>query len=437
MNFPKNFIWGAATASYQIEGATAEDGKGVSVWDTFSHTPGKVANGETGDISCDHYHKYKEDVALMKELGLQSYRFSLSWPRIIPDGDGKVNEKGLAFYDALIEELLANGITPFVTLFHWDLPEAMQQKGGFFWDGISDAFENYASVVVKHFGAKVSMYATLNEPQIVLNMGYHEGTHAPGEVHPEEELGPVMRNLLLCHGKAVRAIREANPDAKVSAASTGTLCYPSTDAKEDVDAAREATFSTTGYSRFFSHTWFLDPICLGENPFDLLELSEEDMEVIHQPIDFIGVNVYNGTEMNRDGYVERYTGFPRTAVGWPVTEEVMEYGFCFLYERYGLPIYITENGQACNDRIFTDGGVHDPDRIDFLERYLTYLSKAIERGADIRGYYHWSFMDNFEWAAGYAPRFGLVFVDYNDPDRRRIVKDSGYYYRDLIQKMKS
>lgn len=435
MKFPKEFIWGAATASYQIEGAAKEDGKGASVWDTFAHTQGKVANGETGDVACDHYHKYKEDVAMMKEMGLTSYRFSLCWPRIIPDGDGEINPRGFVFYDALVDELLANGITPYVTLFHWDLPEALQQKGGFFWDGISDAFARYAKIVAEHFGNRVMSYATLNEPQIVLNLGYCAGVHAPGEVHPKEELGPVMRNLLLCHGKAVAEIRKANGAAKVSVASTGTLCYPSTDDAADVAAAREATFDKSG-ENLFSHHWFLDPVCLGENHTPLLKLSEEDMKVIHQPIDYIGINVYNGSEFNKDGYVERYTGFPRTSIGWPVTEKVMEYGFRFLYERYQLPLIITENGQACNDRVFLDGAVHDPDRIDFMERYLTSLSKAIEWGADIRGYYHWSLMDNFEWAQGYGPRFGLIFVDYNDPARKRIMKDSAYYYRDLIRKMR-
>lgn len=435
MKFPKDFIWGAATASYQVEGAVTEDGKGPSVWDTFSHIPGKVTNNENGDVACDHYHKYKEDVALMKELGLQSYRFSISWPRIFPEGIGEPNPKGFAFYDALVDELLANNIRPYITLFHWDLPEALQQKGGFFWDGISDAFASYAAAVAEHFSDRVIHFATMNEPQIVANMGYRFGTHAPGEVHPLEELGPVMRNLLLCHGKAVSAIRAVHKTAQISVASTGALGFPSGDSPENIEAARKGTFPTDGDNSLFSHNWFLDPAVLGENHVELLKLSEEDMKLIHQPLDYIGINVYNGSEFNKDGYVEKYTGFPRTALGWPVTERVMEYGFVFLTERYGLPIYITENGQACNDRIFLDGHVHDPDRIDFMERYLTALSKGIERGADVRGYYHWSFMDNFEWASGYAPRFGLVFVDFSDPNRRRIVKDSGYYYRDLIQKM--
>ncbi len=323
-----------------------------------------------------------------------------------------------------------------MTLFHWDLPEALYQKGGFFWDGISDAFAKYASVVAEHFGDRVMSYGTMNEPQIVLNLGHCVGVHAPGEKHPREELGPVMRNLLLCHGKAVAAIRNINPAANISVTTTGTLCYPSTDALEDYEVARAATFDTEGYN-LFSHNWFLDPVCLGENHSKILVLSEEDMKIIHQPIDCIGINVYNGDEYNKDGYVDRYTGYPRTAMGWPVTERVMEFGFCFLYERYHLPLVITENGQACNDRIFLDGRVHDPDRIDFLERYLTSLSKAIERGADIRGYYHWSLLDNFEWADGYRPRFGLVFVDYNDPNRRRILKDSAYYYKDVIAKMRN
>lgn len=434
MKFPSNFKWGAATASYQIEGAATADGKGPSIWDIFSHTPGKIANNENGDIACDHFNKFKEDIAILKELGIKNYRFSISWPRIIPDGDGNLNPLGFRFYDELVNELLKNKITPYITLYHWDLPQALYEKGGFWWDGISDAFANYASVVVKHFADRVNHFATINEAQIIVKLGYEIGVHAPGEVHSQETLGPVMRNVLLCHGKAVKAIREAHPDALVSAASTGVLCYPSTDSPADYESAKANSFPTSGENLLFSHNWFLDPVCLGENHIDFLELSKEDMTIIHQPLDYIGINIYNGHEYNANGYVERYTGFPRTSLGWPVCEDVMEYGLYYLYERYGLPIYITENGQACNDRLFLDGKVHDMERIDFIERYLNSLSKAIDRGADIRGYFYWSLLDNLEWHTGYDPRFGIVFVDYSDSNLKRTIKDSGYYYRDIIKK---
>lgn len=432
MKFPENFLWGAATASYQIEGAWNEDGKGMSIWDTFSHIPGKIDKNENGDIACDHYHRMDADIALMKELGLKAYRFSVAWPRLFPDGDDKRNEKGFEFYDRLINNLLDNGITPILTLYHWDLPQALFDKGGFLWDGISDAFAFYAKAVTRHYSDRVSMFCVINEPQCVAHLGHVSGAHAPGLHLNDYNTGIVMRNLLLCHGKAVKAMREAaRQPLQIGTATTGTLCSPVDTSKEAFEKARQLSFPSEGEGICFSHNWFLDPIILGTNKIEMLNLSAEDFEIIRQPIDFIGINIYNGQQCDKDGYVKRYQGFPRTALGWPVTPKVMNYGLRFLYERYKLPIYITENGVACNDRIYSDGQVHDADRIDFIRDYLLEMQNAINNGCDIRGYFHWSLMDNFEWHTGYDPRFGIIYIDYRN--QQRIWKDSAYWYRDVIK----
>ncbi len=434
MGFPNDFLWGAATAAYQIEGAWDEDGRGPSVWDTFSHTKGNVTNNENGDIACDHYHRYKEDVAQMKALGLKAYRFSISWSRIFPSGEGEVNPKGLEFYDSLVNELIANDIEPVITLFHWDLPQALEDNGGFKWDGISDAFANYASVIVEHFSDRVEKFCTINEPQCYCNLGYVIGVHAPGYTGPEtaEHLGEAMRNFLLSHGKAVTAMRKAaKKPIKIGAATTGTLCHPLDESPEAIQMARKLSFPTEGEGIAFSHNWFLDPIVLGINNISIINLTDEEMAIISQPIDFLGINIYNGQQCDKNGYVKRYQGFPRTALGWPVSPEIMNYGLRFVYERYNLPIYISENGVACNDRIYADGKVHDADRIDFLARYLKNMEIAMENGCDIRGYFHWSLMDNFEWHTGYDPRFGLIYVDYRTQER--IWKDSAYWYQEVIK----
>lgn len=431
-----DFLWGCATASYQVEGAYNEGGRTPSIWDTFSHTPGKTANGETGDVACDHYHRYKEDIAIMKKLGINSYRFSISWSRLFPDGKNVPNPEGFAFYDRLIDELIENNIIPVITLFHWDLPQALQDMGGFEWDGISDVFAGYAAACVKHFTPKVTMYCPINEPQCIVNLGYVVGAHAPGKHLPQENTGHIMRNLLLCFGKAVRSMREnACCDITIGTATTGTLAYPATETKEDIDMARKLSFPVSGEGLGFSHNWFLDPVILGTNDISYMKLSPEDMSLIKSDIDFVGINIYNGMEADKNGYVKRYTGFPRTGLGWPVTPEVMNYGLRFLYERYSLPIYITENGVACNDRIYKDGKVHDADRIDFLETYIDNMKLAISAGCDIRGYFHWSLLDNFEWHTGYDPRFGLIYVDYRTGTR--IPKDSAIWYHDLIAKESS
>lgn len=432
IHFPEGFIWGAATASYQVEGAWNEDGRGETCWDVFSHISGNVANEENGDVACDHYHRMKEDVQLMKKMGLKAYRFSIAWSRLFPAGDEVRNEKGFAFYDELVDELLANGIEPLITIFHWDLPQKLQEKGGFLWDGIDDAFGFYAGAVVEHFSDRVRKYVTINEPQCVAQLGYVDGVHAPGIQMSEKEAVPVLRNLLLCHGKAVASMRKAaKQPIEIGTATTGNLCYPMEDTVEAMDMARNLSFARQGERDIFTHHWFLDPAILGENGVDLMNLTPEELKVIKQPVDFLAINIYNGKQCDAKGYVERYQGFPRTGLGWPVTPKVMNYGLRFLYERYHLPIYISENGVACNDRIYIDGKVHDLDRIDFLELYLAEMHNAMEMGVDIRGYFHWSLMDNFEWNSGYGPRFGLIYIDYRNQER--IWKDSAFWYQSLIQ----
>lgn len=432
MGFPKDFMWGAATASYQIEGAAKEDGRGASIWDVFSHTEGKIKSMENGDIACDHYHRMEEDVKIMKEMGLRAYRFSISWSRLFPLGDGMRNEKGFAFYDKLVDCLLENGIEPVMTLFHWDLPQALFEKGGFAWEGISDIFGRYAGAAADHFSDRVKMFLTINEPQCVTELGYVKGVYAPGYQWKEGQEGVVMKNLLLSHGKAVKALRQyAKQPVLIGTATTGALCYPLDDSEEAEEKAYALSFPTDGEGIGFSHNWFLDPAILGKHEIDLFSLNEKEMEIIRQPIDFIGINIYNGQQCDKNGYVKRYQGFPRTALGWAVTPEIMDYGLRFLQRRYGLPVYVTENGTACNDKIYGDGRVHDVDRIDFTGKYLKEMEKAIEKGCDIRGYFHWSLMDNFEWNEGYAPRFGLIFVDYRNQER--IWKDSAYWYRKVIE----
>ncbi len=438
--FPKGFVWGAASASYQTEGAWNEDGKGLSIWDVFTHTPDKIAFGDHGDVACDGYHRYKEDIALLADMGLGAYRFSVSWPRIFPEGRGHVNEKGLAYYDALVDCLLEKGIEPYMTLFHWDLPLALQTKGGWMNRETAAAFAEYARTMAAQFKGRVKYIFTLNEPQCVVRLGHCLGVHAPGKRYDTEDALLCMHHLLLAHGMAVEAIREANPDAKVGIASTGMLAYPQKDSPRGREAAAKASFLINEDTWSFSHSWVLDAVIKGKYPEGEGEafraftagISAEDMATISKPTDFIGINIYNGFCVDEDAKeVERYPGFPRNSLKWPVTPEVMHYGIGALYARYALPIYITENGQGCNDRIYRDGKVHDADRIDYLECHLAELEKTMEEGTPVKGYFHWSLTDNLEWHSGFADRFGLIFIDYRDG--RRIPKDSAQWYKAFIK----
>ena len=440
MAFPKNFVWGAASSAIQSEGSPLADGGGESVWDRFSSIPGKVDGGATPEIACDSYHRYAEDVAMLEAMGLKAYRFSTSWARIDPRGDGSWNEAGLAYYDGLVNLLLEKGIEPYVTLHHWELPQALEDRGGWLNPETARAFARFAGMMATHFRGRVRRYFTLNEPQCILNLGYNIGVHAPGRRLEQRGLFACWKHLMMAHGLAMRAMQAADDAAQVGLASTGRLCYPDTDAPEDRAAAERATFRVADDDWLFHHGVVLDAICLGRfaacpgTQLEALarELSAEDWAIIHCPPDFIGLNVYNGNGVRADGdgeaYVPRPTGYPRTALKWPVTERVMNAGVGHIWRRYNLPIYITENGQSCNDRIFLDGAVHDPDRIDFLARYLGELKKCAET-ADVRGYFHWSLTDNFEWHSGYGERFGLVYVDY--PSQRRILKDSARWYREV------
>ena len=441
MSFRHDFVWGAATASYQIEGAAFEDGKGANIWDTFSHTPGKISDNSTGDIACDHYYKYKEDVQLMARIGIKAYRFSISWSRILPEGTGRINQKGIEFYKALIDELLAYGIEPYLTLYHWDLPQALEDKGGWQNDLSPEWFEEYATLVAREFGDKVRFFTTFNEPQVFMGCGYLVGEHAPGLKLEDDKLLKACVNVLKAHGRAARVIRKYVVEARVGITVATTMTIPKT--HEDVDAARAKFFESGKGNYVFMQSFWLDPIILGKFPQEMLDaypqlselVSNLDMIDISNTIDFLGVNNYTahlvGTgEAGEPIVIERHRGFPKTAIGWNVTPDGIYWGTKFFHERYNLPIYITENGMANRDVVSLDGQVHDPQRIDYYHRYLIMLQKSAREGVDLRGYFAWSLMDNFEWACGYDQRFGIVYVDYET--MKRTIKDSGYWYKDVI-----
>lgn len=443
MGFPQGFVWGAAASSYQIEGAAYEDGKGASVWDVFVREPGRVYNGHTGDVACDHVHRFKEDVALMREMGLQAYRFSISWPRVLPLGTGGINAAGLGFYDRLVDELLAAGIAPYATLFHWDYPYELYCRGGWLNREAADWFAEYAGLMASKLGDRVKHWMTLNEHSVFTLLGHQTGEHAPGDRWSQPKILRIAHNVLLAHGKGVQAVRAAAPGpVQVGAAPTGAVTIPASDAAQDIEAARQAMFSVAG-SGLWSHSWWMDPSVLGRYPADGLALYEKDMpeirpgdlETICQPLDFYGVNIYHGSTVRAgaDGKPELVAGpvgEPMTAFPWPVTPEALYWGPRFLWERYKLPIIVTENGLANPDWVSLDGKVHDPQRIDFTARYLNSYRRAGRDGVDIRGYFHWSVMDNFEWAYGMRLRFGLIHVDY--ATQTRTLKDSAYWYRDVI-----
>lgn len=442
MGFSKDFMWGAASAAYQVEGAWQEDGRKPSIWDVCGRGRNIVQYNENGDVACDHYHRYKEDVALMKEMGLKYYRFSISWTRVIPDGTGEVNEKGIQFYSDLVDELLANGIQPMVSIFHWDYPYALYQKGGWMNSESSEWFLEYTKVLVDALSDRVSCWLTMNEPQCFIGCGYETGVHAPFLKVSPKDLITMTHNVLLAHGKAVKYIREhARTKAEVSFAPIAPVYIPRDNSPAAVEEARKRTFSMKKQALTFGLTWWSDPVILGKYPDEAYELlgddmpvySEEDMKLISQPLDFYGMNVYYSEGGFAPGtYPENmWQGRGLTAMNWPVSPEVLYWSSKFIYERYGLPIVITENGMAGMDWIHLDGKVHDSYRIDFTRRYLRELRRAVEDGIPVKGYMHWSVMDNFEWALGYNKRFGLIYVDYQTQERT--IKDSGYWYKEVIR----
>lgn len=442
--FPNGFTWGAATSSYQIEGAASEDGRGPSIWDQFCNVDGAVHSGHKGDVACDHYHRSEQDVAIMAAMGLKAYRFSVSWPRVMPTGRGPVNPQGLAFYDKLVDRLLGAGIEPWCTLFHWDLPLELHRQGGWLNAESPAWFEDYAAQIVDLLSDRVTHWMTINEPQIFVGLGYGTGVHAPGQkLHFAEQL-LIGHRAMLAHGRAARVIRaRAKKKAIVGWAPVGRAGIPISESPADIEAARRRSMEIDAKG-FWNNTWFADAACLGRYPEDGLRLfgadvpkiAPGDMETIAAPLDFYGVNIYSGEPVRAGDKgepvaVPRGPGFPQTAFGWTIEPDSLYWGPRFLYERYKLPIVVTENGLSCFDFPAVDGKVHDATRIDFLTRYLRSLGRAIDDGVKITGYFQWSLLDNFEWAEGYRQRFGLVYVDYQT--LQRTPKDSAEWYANVIR----
>jgi beta-glucosidase len=432
---PPGFRFGTSTAAYQIEGAATADGKGPSIWDTFTAQEGRIADGSSGAVACDHYHRYAEDVALMKRLGVGGYRLSVSWPRIQPTGAGTPNPKGLGFYDRLIDELLANDVQPMVTLYHWDLPQALEDDGGWLNRDTVERFADYAAILGEKFADRVEHWVPVNEPNVVMMMGYGIGLHAPGKELMFDSM-PVAHHLLLGHGRAAIALREAGATS-VGCANNHSPMWPASDDEADV-----------GASKLFDAIWngmFTEPMLLGRYPQDLQALLDPfirdgDLAMIRQPLDFYGVNYYNPFKIGAaraDSPMpfefRELLGYPTTDLGWPVVPDALREWLILLKARYRAalpPIYITESGCAYNMGPDEHGVVDDQPRIDYLDAHLRAVATAVQRGVDVRGYYAWSFMDNFEWAEGYTPRFGLVHVDYYT--LVRTPKRSFSWYADVI-----
>lgn len=437
-SFPKDFVWGAATASYQIEGAWDEDGKSESIWDRFSHTPGNVDNGDTGDIACDHYHRWRDDIALMKEMGLKAYRFSIAWPRILPAGRGKINQAGIDFYSQLVDALLEAGIEPYVTLYHWDLPQVLQDEGGWPVRMSVDAFVEYADVLSRALGERVKNWITFNEPFVSAVVGYLEGRHAPGGKDQHQALA-ASHHLLLSHGKAVPVIRRNSPQANVGIALNMGPQVPAS------QSAADRTRAT--WMDGFINRWFLDPLVGRNYPHDMVIafgdtmdfMQAGDLEKIAVPVDFVGINYYTrgiarSSQVSEEENAKREV-FPndeRTDMGWEVYPEGIYNLLGRLYFDYDFPaIYITENGAAYPDLIGSDGQVDDPARLSYIKRHLQQVHRAIEIGAPVKGYFAWSLMDNFEWSYGFTKRFGLIYVDYET--QQRIPKSSARWYAQVVR----
>lgn len=437
IQFPDTFLWGAATAAYQVEGAFNEDGRGRSIWDTFAHHPGNIHNGDNGDVACDSYHRYEEDIALMKELGIQTYRFSISWPRILPDGTGEVNEKGLDYYHRLVDKLLENGIEPFCTLYHWDLPQALQDLGGWKNRETIHAFVRYSEIMFKEFSSKIKYWITFNEPWCVSFKAHYEGDQAPGEQNLQSAID-VAHHIMIAHGKTVQRFRQLGLPGQIGYAPNVSWREPFSSKEEDVDACRRRVG--------WMVEWFMDPLFKGEYPDFMIEafaakgahvhIKPGDMEAIKQPIDFLGINYYMGSVgryKQGEGLFDMEDideGYERTDFNWPIYSRGFYKVLVHITEQYGsIPLYITENGACYNDEP-AGGRVRDGKRIEYLQKHLIQLKRAMDSGVQVKGYITWSLMDNFEWAAGYSKRFGLIHVDYDTQVRTK--KDSFYWYKKVI-----
>lgn len=446
MKFANDFVWGAATAAYQIEGGAAAGGRGPSVWDAFCRRKGAVAEGDTGDVACDHYHRSLDDVRLMSDLGIQAYRFSISWSRVLPNGVGQVNREGLAFYDRLIDTLLEAGIEPYPTLFHWDYPQELFLRGGWLNRDSVEWFGEYAELVGRSFGDRIKNWWTLNEPPCFLGLGHVTGTHAPGLKLDWPEFMTALKHTMMAHGRSVQALRSTSQrPTSIGYVPISHIGIPYDESPENIEAAREFTFGVQEPDRAY---WFsrlyLDPIVLGQWPDECIrvltdrgpEVTADDLTLMSQPIDRLGLNFYAApyirrSESGKPEVVNLPPGHPRTAFDWPVTPEGLYWSVRFHEEHYGLPVMIAENGLSCRDWVSEDGKVHDPQRIDYLSRHLKALHRAHAEGYRIEGYFHWSLMDNFEWAEGYRHRFGLVHVDF--ATQKRTPKDSAHWYRSVIE----
>ena len=451
-NFPADFVWGAATAAYQVEGAAQEDGRGASIWDTFSHTPGKTLNGDTGDIACDHYHRYPEDIANMKEIGIKAYRLSLSWSRMFPNGDAIREERGFAFYDKIIDGLLAVGITPYVTLYHWDLPQALEEKGGWRSRETIDAFGKYAAAVAEHFGDRVKRFAPINEPWCVAWLGHGLGVHAPG-ISDRATAFKVAHHTVLAHAAATRAMRAVRSDLQIGPV-VNHANYPADDLT-DAELVRSSEILDAVQNR-----WWMDAMFTGTYPQILIDtygveitdaILPGDMELAKIDNDWLGINYYFDTRVGKSDS-SKPVAFDNSALlgltvdstpvepvseltdmGWPITPAGLTNLLVRWSKEFGPsipPIFITENGCAFGDGPGADGAVHDQRRIDYLAAHLEAISAAIAQGVNMGGYFQWSLMDNFEWSLGYAKRFGIIYVDY--ATQKRTLKDSARWYSEVI-----
>lgn len=437
--FRDDFLWGTATAAYQIEGSWDVDGKGPSIWDTFTHTPGKILDGATGDIACDHYVRFADDVALMADLGVNAYRFSVSWPRVVPTGEGAVEPRGLDFYDRVTDSLLAHGIAPVVTLYHWDLPQALEDRGGWLDRGTAYRFAEYADHVARRLGDRVHSWITVNEAVVVSTFGYAFGTHAPGKVLLFDSF-PATHHVLLGHGLATQALRAALPGATVGVTHNLSPVLPLTGSEEDAAAASALDA--------IQNRTYLDPCLRGAYPapeetripVDRSCVLDGDLEIIASPIDVLGVNYYNPTTVKAPGEGNPFpfeivpmTDYEQTDMGWPVVPSGLRDLLVSLKDAYAEqlpPVMVTENGVAFPDRL-VDGAVDDPRRVEYLRSHMAAVGEAADAGVDVRGFFVWTFQDNFEWAEGFRPRFGLVYTDY--ATQQRIPKTSFQWFRSFLR----
>jgi beta-glucosidase len=431
---PPGFLWGVSTSSYQIEGAAHEDGRGLSIWDTYSRIPGKIKNNDTGDVACDHYHRYREDVALMRKFGVQAYRFSVAWPRIIPEGRGAINKAGLAFYDRLIDAILAAGIEPWLCLYHWDLPQALGDNGGWTNRDCAQWFADYTEVVAHHFGDRVKRFATVNEPGVFTLFGFALGGQAPGIVD-RSMLLRAIHHVNLGHGAAIDRLRARVKNASLGAVHNCQPCRPATDTL----ANRVAAETLDAYWNLA----FPDPQLRGVYPPPIADLmtpylKSDDLKHINRPVDWFGLNHYSPNYVVASDstplglwFGDAPANVPRSTMGWPVEPAAFGEILTRMHKRYGLPIYVTENGTAYADQPTPDGKVHDEPRISYLKAYTAAMYEAMAAGVDVRGYFVWALLDNFEWSSGYSERFGLVYVDY--PTQRRLPKDSFRWFADQVK----